>query len=99
MEINPNLSENTRFDDEFILAASSGVEEAFNQLMNRYKFAVYFMLLKMVTNRKDAEYLTIETFGKAYSNISQYDHHAAFSAWLYRIAYDRAVVHLQKRDS
>jgi len=97
MEIYPNLSGNERLDNEFVIAAHSGVEEAFNQLMNRYKFAIYFMLLKMVTNRTEAENLTIETFGKAFSEISQYNHHAAFSTWLFRIAYNKAIDHLQNR--
>ena len=46
MEINPNLSENARRDAELIIAARSGVEKAFAQLMSRYKDAIYFMLLR-----------------------------------------------------
>ena len=69
MEINPNLSENARHDSELIIAARSGVEKAFEQLMKRYKEAIYFMLLKMVHNKTDAEDLTIEAFEKAFINI------------------------------
>ena len=99
MEINPNLSENAKRDAELIVAARSGVEKAFAQLMSRYKDAIYFMLLRMVKNKMDAEELTIEAFGKAFTNIHQYEPQFAFSTWLFRIAYNRAVDHLQKRES
>ena len=97
MEINPNLSENARHDAELIIAARSGVEKAFGQLMGRYKDAIYFMLLRMVKNKLDAEELTIEAFGKAFTNIQQYEPQFAFSTWLFRIASNCAIDHLRKK--
>jgi len=97
MEINPNLSDNARHDAELILAARSGVENAFAQLMKRYKDAIYFMLLKMVNNKTDAEDLTIEAFGKAFININQYEPRFAFSTWLFSIASNNAIDHLRKK--
>ena len=97
MEISPNLSENARHDFELVLAARSGNEKAFAQLMKRYKDAIYFMLLKMVYNKEDAEDLTIEAFGKAFANISQYEPQFAFSTWLFRIASNNAIDHLRKK--
>lgn len=97
MEINPNLSENARHDAELIIAARSGVEKAFKQLMKRYKEAIYFMLLKMVHNKTIAEDLTIEAFEKAFINIHQYEPHFAFSTWLFCIASNNAIDHLRKK--
>ncbi len=97
MEINPNLSENARRDAELIVAARSGVEKAFAQLMSRYKDAIYFMLLRMVKNKLDAEELTIEAFGKAFTNIHQYEPQFAFSTWLFCIASNNAIDHLRKK--
>jgi RNA polymerase sigma-70 factor (ECF subfamily) len=97
MEINPNLSENARHDAELIIAARSGVEKAFAQLMSRYKDAIYFMLLRMVKNKLDAEELTIEAFGKAFTNIHQYEPQYAFSTWLFRIASNNAIDYLRKK--
>ena len=99
MEIYPNLSGNDRYDTEFITAAGSGIEEAFEQLMNKYKFAIYFMVLKMVNNRADAEKLTIGAFGKAFSNIHHYDPQFSFSTWLYRIAYCHVTDHLEEKKN
>ena len=97
MKTNINLSENARRDGELIIAARLGVEKAFEQLMKRYKNAIYFMLLKMVNNRTDAEDLTIEAFEKAFINIHQYDPQFAFSTWLFCIASNNAIDHLRKK--
>ena len=97
MEINPNLSENARCDAELIIAARSGVEKAFAQLLKRYKEAIYFMILKMVHNKSDAEDLTIEAFEKAFINIRQYEPHFAFSTWLFCIASNNAIDFLRKK--
>jgi len=97
MEINPDLSENARHDIEFVNAARLGDERAFTQLLKRYKDAIYFMLLKMVNNKTDAEDLTIEAFGKAFTNIHQYEPQFAFSTWLFRIASNNAIDFLRKK--
>ncbi|GET26736.1 ECF RNA polymerase sigma factor SigW [Prolixibacter sp. NT017] len=97
MEINPNLSENARRDLELVKLAREGDEYAFARLMNRYKDAIYFMLLKMVNNRADAEDLTIEAFGKAFTNLHQYSPKFAFSTWLFRIASNNGIDFLRKR--
>lgn len=97
METNPNLSENARHDTELIAAARSGVESAYAQLMKRYKDAIYYMLLKMVNNKTDAEDLTMEAFGKAFINIHQYEPRYAFSTWLFSIASNNAIDYLRKK--
>ncbi|GET30882.1 DNA-directed RNA polymerase sigma-70 factor [Prolixibacter sp. SD074] len=97
MEINPNLSENARRDLELVRLAREGDGHAFARLMNRYKDAIYFMLLKMVNNRADAEDLTIEAFGKAFTNLHQYSPKFAFSTWLFRIASNNGIDFLRKR--
>lgn len=96
MEINPNLSENARHDIDYVNAARSGDDRAFTQIMKRYKDAIYFMLLKMVNNKTDAEDLTIEAFGKAFASIHHYEPQFAFSTWLFRIASNNAIDHLRK---
>ncbi|HQK98870.1 MAG TPA: RNA polymerase subunit sigma-24, partial [Bacteroidia bacterium] len=44
-------------------AVEEGDQKAYAELMARYKDSIYYMLLKMVNNRDDAEDLTIEAFG------------------------------------
>jgi len=97
MGINPNLSENARRDAELIIAARPGSEKEYSQLMGRYKEAIYFMLLRMVKNKLDAEELTIETFGKAFANIHKCEPEFAFSTLLFCIASNNAIDHLRKK--
>jgi len=97
MKTDTNLTENARRDASLVIAARSGDEKAYAQLMNRYKDAIYFRLLKMVDYKSDAEELTIETFGKAFTNIHQYESQFAFSTWLYSIAFNHALDHLRKK--
>ena len=97
MEINPNLSGNARHDVELVMAAREGDEKAFVALMRRYKDTIYFMLLKMVNNKTDAEDLTLEAFGKAFTNIHQYAPQFAFSTWLFRIASNNAIDYMRKK--
>ncbi len=91
------LSEKARQDYELVKIALSGDEKAFAHLLNRYKDAIYFMLLKMVNNRSDAEDLTLEAFGKAFKNLHQYSPTFAFSTWLFKIASNNCIDFLRKK--
>lgn len=96
-QLNPNLSEKAKQDYELIQAALAGNEKAFARLLSRYKDAIYFMLLKMVSNRSDAEDLTLEAFGKAFKNLHQYSPTYAFSTWLFKIASNNCIDFLRKK--
>ncbi|MEN8117288.1 MAG: sigma-70 family RNA polymerase sigma factor [Bacteroidota bacterium] len=91
------LSEKARQDYELVKTALSGNDKAFARLLTRYKDAIYFMLLKMVNNRSDAEDLTLEAFGKAFKNLHQYSPTYAFSTWLFKIASNNCIDFLRKK--
>ncbi len=97
MEINQNLSEKARYDFSLVMLAVDGDQKAYAELMDRYRDAIYFMLLKMVNNPIDAEDLTIEAFGKAFKNIGQYTPNYAFSTWLFKIATNNCIDHIRKK--
>ena len=87
VEVNPDLSDKAMLDYRLVRAAiDSGDQKAYAQLMERYRDSIYFMLLKMVNNRDDADDLTIEAFGKALNKLDQYTPNYAFSTWLFKIA-------------
>jgi RNA polymerase sigma factor (sigma-70 family) len=94
---NDNLSEKALLDYDLVQAALEGDETAFARLLARYKDAIYFMLLKMVNNRSDAEDLTLEAFGKAFKNLHQYSPSFAFSTWLFKIASNNCIDFLRKK--
>ena len=97
MELNPQLSDKAQLDFILVESALTGEEKAFAKLMSRYKDAIYFMLLKMVNNKNDAEDLTLEAFGKAFKNLHQYSPNYAFSTWLFKIATNNCIDFLRKR--
>jgi RNA polymerase sigma-70 factor (ECF subfamily) len=99
MEINPNLSEKGRHDYKLVLLALKGDQKAYAELLDRYKDAIYYMLLKMVNNKSDAEDLTIEAFGKAFKNIEQYTPNFAFSTWLFKIATNNCIDFIRKKKA
>lgn len=92
-----NSSMKARNDFENIKMALEGDENAYARLMLRYKDAIYYMLLKMVKNKNDAEDLTLEAFGKAFANLHLYSSEFAFSTWLYRIATNNCIDFLRKQ--
>ncbi len=97
MEVNPNLSDKAQFDLELVEKAVDGDQRAYAELMARYRDAIYFMLLKMINNKTDAEDLTIEAFGKAFKNLKQYSPNYAFSTWLFKIASNNCIDYLRKK--
>ncbi len=72
-------------------------QQAYAKLMSKYRDSIYYMLLKMVNNRDDAEDLTIEAFGKAFVRLDQYEPNYAFSTWLFRIASNNCIDFLRKK--
>lgn len=97
MEQPDKLSSKAQQDFLLVQAALNNDEKAFNQLLSRYKDAIYFMLLKMVNNKSDAEDLTLEAFGKAFKNLHQYSPNYAFSTWLFKIASNNCIDFLRKK--
>jgi RNA polymerase sigma factor (sigma-70 family) len=97
MEVKNGFSDNVRNDQSLITLALKGDEKSFARLMLKYKDPIYFMLLKMVKNKNDAEDLTLEAFGKAFANLSFYSTEYAFSTWLYRIASNNCIDFLRKK--
>ena len=99
MELNPNLSDKAQQDYALVESALTGDEKAFAKLLSKYKDAIYFMLLKMVNNKNDAEDLTIEAFGKAFKNLHQYSPSYAFSTWLFKIATNNCIDFIRKKKA
>jgi RNA polymerase sigma-70 factor (ECF subfamily) len=99
MEVNVNLSEKAQRDFMLVQRATNGDQRAFAELMGRYRDAIYYMLLKMVNNSSDAEDLTIEAFGKAFKNITQYAPNYAFSTWLFKIATNNCIDFIRKKKA
>ncbi|MFZ4740138.1 MAG: RNA polymerase sigma factor [Bacteroidales bacterium] len=98
MEINLKLTEKALRDYDLVqLALEKGDQKAYADLMNNYRDSLFFMMLKMTNDATDADDLTIEAFGKAFKNLSQYTPDFAFSTWLFKIATNNCIDFIRKK--
>jgi RNA polymerase sigma-70 factor (ECF subfamily) len=98
-EVKPEFATARATEDyDLVCAAQHGDQRAFAQLMDRYRESLYFKLLKMTGGSSaDADDLTIEAFGKAFSSLDSYSPNFAFSTWLYRIATNNCIDYMRKK--
>jgi len=79
------------------LATEQRDDQAYKKLMSKYHDSIYYMVLKMVHNKNDAEDVTLESFGKAFNNIHKYNPRYAFSTWLFKIATNNCIDFIRKK--
>ena len=84
-------------DLELIALAIDNDQKAYAELLERYRRAVYFLILKIVRNPEDAEDLTYVTFTKAFRNLHRYEPTHGFSTWLFKIASNSSIDFLRKK--
>lgn len=92
-----NLSPRAQEDYELVLKAIQNDQKAYATLMERYRNSIFHMMLKMVSNREDADDLTLEAFGKAFNKLPSYVPRYAFSTWLFKIAINNCIDHIRKK--
>ncbi len=98
MELIDHLSEKGQYDYHLVQRALADKDQkAYAELMSRYREPIYFMLLKMVNNKDDADDLTVEAFGKAFRRLDQYTPQFAFSTWLFKIATNNCIDFIRKK--
>ena len=100
MEVEYNISLTPKAIRDYWLirsAVDKNDQRAYTELMNSYHESLYMLMLKMVNDPYLAEDLTIEAFGKAFGNLSQYTSDYAFSTWLFKIASNNCVDFLRKK--
>ena len=96
--MNKNLSDRALEDYELVCkAVDDNNQLAYAELLDRYRDSIYHTMFKMVHNHDDAEDLTIEAFGKAFSKLYTYTPNFAFSTWLFKIATNNGIDFLRKK--
>jgi RNA polymerase sigma-70 factor (ECF subfamily) len=76
-------------EEEVIVSASQGNQEAFTLLYERYVTRIYNYIYYRTGNPAEAEDLTSRVFHRALAHINHYSNRGVpFSAWLYRIAHN-----------
>jgi len=84
-------------DNSLVSEFISGNDEAFSQLVTRYKDSITNYLNMMVGDYDIAVDLSQETFLRVYRSIDRYSNIYQFSTWIYRIATNLAIDEIRYR--
>ena len=84
-------------EEAVIARARTGDQQAFAQLIGRYKHMVYTTVHRVLRNREEAEEATQDAFVKVYQHLAGYQGDSKFSTWLFSIAYRTAISRLRAR--
>lgn len=69
---------------------------AFNEVMRRYAEPLYRQIRRMVENHDDASDILQNSFLKAWQSIENFRGDAKLTTWLYKIALNESISHLQR---
>lgn len=85
-------------DDDLIQRLRAGDKSACAECINRHSAGVYRLALRMVNDPHEAEDIVQETFLNAFKAIDSFEGRAGLGTWLYRIAYNTALMRLRKKQ-
>jgi len=72
-------------------------EASFRELMSLYKERLYWHIRKIVINHDDTDDVLQNTFLKVFKNISKFKGESKLYSWMYRIATNESITHLNKK--
>jgi len=85
-------------DKNLILLVQKGDEDAFGEIMHKYKNKIVNFLYNMTGDYEKAVELSQETFIRVYYKAKKYRPKAPFSSWLFTIASNLAKTELKKMN-
>jgi RNA polymerase sigma-70 factor, ECF subfamily len=83
--------------DELVVAARSGDQRAFEQLVKTTYAEAYTLAYRLVGSEEDARDVVQESYLRAYRGLKRFRGDAQFTTWLYRITANCANTHLSRR--
>ena len=106
-QLSPNLSTQPyimdnqfRYTDEELIARfQEGDEQAYTELVNRYRDKLMTFVYRFVNDMEQAEDIIQDTMLKLYTHKHYYRNIAKFSTWIYTIAGNLAKTELRKRKN
>jgi RNA polymerase sigma-70 factor (ECF subfamily) len=85
-------------DSTLLERIRAGDKSACAECITAYSAGIYRLALRLMRNEADAEEVTQETFLSAFRGIGRFGGRADLKTWLYRIAYNAALMRLRKRN-
>jgi RNA polymerase sigma-70 factor (ECF subfamily) len=83
--------------DKSNMRISKDDREAFERMIEKYEKPIFNVAYRMVNDYEDAMDITQTAFVKAYENLDKYDPSHKFFSWLYKIAVNESLNHINKR--
>jgi RNA polymerase sigma-70 factor (ECF subfamily) len=97
-----NAPQQVPSDEHLIKATISGDNEAFSELVRRYKQKIFRLAARFVRDNDDLDDICQEAFIKAYENLKKFRGDAPFEHWMTKIAvnvcYDMLRKQSRRRD-
>lgn len=91
-------SERAQRDYKLVLAARERDDQsAYADLLHHYRESVYLLFLRMTHDPMTADDLTMETFCKAFSQLTTYSPQNTFATWLFSIASNRGIDFIRRK--
>lgn len=72
-------------------------EKAFTGIVKRYQEKIYWQIRRMVVTHEDADDVLQNVFIKAWNGLDNFREDAKLSTWLYRIAVNESLTHLEQQ--
>lgn len=92
-----SVAEEKLSDHDLIEATKNGDEQAFAQIVERYRNQITNFLFRFLNDYDEAVDLAQETFVRVYFAIDRYHTQFAFSTYIYRIATNLAISEIRRR--
>jgi RNA polymerase sigma-70 factor (ECF subfamily) len=93
------LSTSQHEEAGLVQALQAGDQAAYAELVERYSPTIYNLALRMMNDREEAEEVLQETFLSAFRAVGRFEGRSQLGTWLYRIAYNAALMRLRKRQA
>ena len=85
-------------DTDLVTRTLEGDRRAFEALIDRYERPVYNAAFRMLNDSDDARDVAQTVFLKAYEKLGDFNPEFRFFSWIYRIALNESVNHLNRRS-
>jgi len=83
-------------EEALVVAARDGNEQAFEILVERYRYRMVGVALRLTRVKEDAEDVTQQSFQKAFIHLHRFEGKSSFSTWLTRITVNEALLLLRR---
>ena len=83
-------------EKELLKLAKDGYTDAFEKLIDAHQQKIYNISLRMLGNEHDAFDASQDTLLKAFKYLNNFKENSSFSTWLYKIAVNTCLDHIQK---